>query len=428
MCTKKITFILLAICFSLFQLTSCTPSTDNYNDLTPEEELAYWIEGMSQGEIDRMLQEMSPEDKAYFGLDQLEAGQLKDLSKKVSFQNQSVKNTSMKTVSYPNSEATPAKVNYNTKKVNIVDRGLGKVMFTVEIPVDWQVQQNIYTNPQNGYVQTFQLDYTGPNGELIRVVKPSTYNPQYGQNFQGVWNQLFQQAIGRYLQNAQFNGLQSSRAPLAASSVQKAMRQYPGNYEGFEQSFTGVFNGRPYEGKTSIVHTRNNMGGIIMATVVLSPRGLMNSTLTVLNVMNGTVSSNSEEYRQAMVAAGQRGLAASAAQHNQRMAELHNKTQSMYRDLSNQQSRHNADFNNDMRSSGLGYNGNTHTSNDQFSDYLLDSYTIENPYSGMQQRVDNTYQYWFVNAAGELRGTNDPNLDLTSVPGGTWKRANRVGN
>lgn len=331
-------------------------------------------------------------------------------------------------VSYSGEEVQNTREHYPTKRVNIVDRGLGKVMYSVEIPTNWQVQQNIYTNPQNGMVQAFQLDYHGPNGELIRVVKPATYHPQYGQQFQGIWNQLYQHSIGRYIRHAQLGSLRSSRKALQASSVQKAMRQYPGHFEGYEQAFTAMFNGKNYEGKATIVHARTNMGGIIMATVAMSPRGLLSSTLTILDVMNGTISSNSEEYRQAMVLAGQRGLAASAAQHNQKMADLHAKTQSMYRDLSDQQSRHNADYSRNMRSSGLGTNGNPHSTSDQFSDYLLDAYTIENPYTGLQQRVDNSYQYWFVNAAGELRGTNDPNLDLTNVPGGTWKRANRAGN
>lgn len=422
--TKKMIVLLCSLCLGLSVLTSCAQSDDDYSDLSPEEELASLMEGKSSPEIEMMMRQMNPEDSAYFGIDHYSG----DRTEASSHQVQSSNFSSMQSTEYSNAPARTASADYNTKRVNIVDRGLGKVMFTVEIPVSWQVQQNIYTDPQNGYVQAFQLDYSGPNGEWIKVVKPAFYRPQYGQDFQGVWNQLFQQAIGQHLQNPRMGDFMSSRKPLTASSVQKAMSQYPGNYEGYEQSFSGQFNGQVYEGKASIVTARTNMGGIIMATVALSPQGLLNSTLTILDVMNGTVSSNSEAYRQAMVQAGKRGLAASAAQHDQRMSELHAQTQRMYRDLSNQQSADNADFSRNMRASGLGYNGNTHTANDQFTDYLTDSYTIENPYTGLQERVDNTYQYWFVNAAGEYRGTNDPNLDLTNVPGGTWQRANRVGN
>ena len=319
-------------------------------------------------------------------------------------------------------------VTYQTQKVNIVDRGLGKVMYTVEIPSNWQVRQNIYTNPQNGMVQAFQLDYSGPGGELIRVAKPSMFYSQYGQNFYQTWNQMIRQSVGSVLSNPQLGDLQPSQKPLAANSVKRAMRQFPGNFRGYEQAISGVVNGQPFAGKASIVHVTNQMGGMVMATVAIAPQGRLDGTLAVLDVMNGTLSSNSEAYRQVFMQAGQRGLAANAAAHNQTMAQLHAKTQRMYQDLSDVQSRDNADFSNRMRSSGLGYNGNSHTANDQFNDYLRDVYTIENPYSGLQEQVNNTYEYWFVNAAGERRGTNDPNLDLTNVPGGTWKRAPRARN
>jgi len=359
---------------------------------------------MTAEEIAWLNAQMSPQEKAFFKMDELI--------------------TKVRPVSH---REAGRPVNTATKKVKIYDRGVGKVMYTVEIPVDWQVAQNIYTNPANGKLQNFQLDYTGPEGEWIRVVKPSTYSPQFGQQFHGFWNELLHYSLGNSLQQARIGRLQSSREPLQTSSAQKAIRQFPGNYQGFIQQLSGYINGTPYEGIASIMHTTNQMSGIILATIALSPKGTLGRTLAVQKLMDGRISSNSGEYRSALAQAGSRGLAASAADHNQRMAGLYAKTQRMYQDLSDAQSLSNASFSQDMRSSGLGYNGNSHTANDQFTDYLTDAYTIENPYSGLQERVDNTYQYWFINAAGEKRGTNDPNLDLTSVPGGTWKRASRVG-
>ncbi len=372
---------------------------ESYSD-KPEEGLA------------AMLEQLSPEELAY-------------VTQNLSSEEQKIL-TSGTFLNSPQNQS--ASINYRTKKVNIIDNGLGKVMYSVEVPENWQVRQNIHTSAYNGRLQTFQLDYLGPNGEMIRVVRPTTYQPQYGQQFQGTWNQLFYQSLNGIVQNINPGSIQRSQKPLTASSVRKAMNQSPGNYQGFEQSFSGIVNGQAIEGKASIVNMTNNMGGFILATLSISPKGLLGSTLTILDGMNGTVNSNSEAYRQALAHAGQRGLAASAAAHNQKMSQLYAKTNSMVQELRDLQSRDNADFSRNLRSSGTGYNGNPHTANDQFTDYLRDVYTIENPYSGIQEQVDSRYQYWFINAAGERRGTNDPNLDLTNVPGGTWKRAPRAGN
>lgn len=423
MCISKFLPLFFTLSLLVGTFSSCGQSYDDPYPLSSEEEMEWMMEELSAEELAELSRHLSPEQKAMLE---------KVARSKTPSGFPADGKTSVRQVNQFGEQAyrgEPSRTaDFGTKTVNIVDRGLGKVMFSVEIPNNWQVIQNIATNAYNGQVQSFQLDYTGPNGELVRVVKPATYHPQYGQNFQGVWNQLLQSALGNSLQNLQPSGLQTSQIPLSSSSVRKTMAEYPGNYQGFEQALSGRINGQVYEGRAYIVDINSQMGGIVMATIALAPKGQLNSTLTVLEVMNGTLHSNSDEYRTAISQAGKASLAASAAQHNQRMGQLYAKTNSMYQDLSNLQSQDNADFSRNMRSSGTGYNGNPYTTNDRFNDYIKDTYTIENPYSGIQENVDNQYQYWFINAAGQRRGTNDPNLDLTQVPGGTWMRAPRIGN
>jgi hypothetical protein len=70
-----------------------------------------------------------------------------------------------------------------------------------------------------------------------------------------------------------------------------------------------------------------------------------------------------------------------------------------------------------LKSGGIASRDNPYTTNDQFTDYLRDTTTFNDPYTGHRVTQQGRYDYWFTDRLGNYYGTNDPNFNRHSLRG-----------
>ncbi len=412
--THNITSILSCLII-LIMATSCGSS---YND--------YYSEA---GFDEAFLAELSPEERAQFLQDYY--GEEEDYEteeyEEAGIQAQYVsngdtqKNQIMKNQGFQNSSQA-GRSNGPTKTVQLIDRGYGMVMATVQIPQNWNVQQNLATNRQMGSIEAYQLDYYSPNGELIRLMKPTSYSSYYGQSFQSTWNQLMQQYLYPVVQGIRFQQMTQSRKILSTKYANDFAQYNFGKLEGYEQRFTGTMSGRPVEGVVYGLYLRGQMEQIIPLAVI-SPQGHLAQTIQVYDMIDRNCHENPQYVQLVHGEMGARAMA-----HNKRMMNHNNRTKQLREEIYSIHQQQREDFNRSIREEGLGYNGSRHTINDQVTDAIRGEMTIENSWSGEQERVDQSYKYWYTNPLGQKYGTNNPSFNPQTLPGGNWRRANSVTN
>ncbi len=418
---KNLNFnIALSFLVLLMIASSCGSS---YND--------YYSEN---GFDEAFLAELSPEERAQFLQDFYEDEEYENYeetypsneeyqqshkARNVSNVNSSTKNT-MQNVNY--NQRQTYKTGNSTKTVQLYDRGYGMVMATVTIPQNWNVDQYLETNRAAGSIQHFKLDYFNSKGELIRFMKPTTYSSYFGQSFQSSWNQLMQQYVTSAIQQVRFQQMQRSQKVLSTKMARDYAKIAQGGIDGFEQRFTGTMNGRAVEGIVYSLYWRGQVETIVPVAVI-SPAGQLNNTIAILDMIDRTAQEN-PQYKQAVGG----DMSNRAVAHGQRMQQLNNRIRQRRGEIYAIHEQQSREFNQRIREEGLGYNGSRHTSNDRFTDAIRGQMTIENGYTGEQERVDQSYQYWYVNPSGQKYGTNNPNFNPQTLPGGNWQRANPVSN
>lgn len=401
--------------FALFILTaSCDSAYDTYYsdaafdeaflaELSPEER-AQFIQDYYEEEND---EESDPEIVNY---------QAQYISHQPTQQNQVMQNQNF------SSNRNTTSSNGPTKTVQLYDRGYGMVMARVQIPQDWNVRQNLSTNRQNGSIQSYQLDYFSPNGQMIRCMMPTSFSSYYGQSFQSTWNNLMQQYLFSAVQNVRFQPMKKSQKVLNTKFASDYARYQFGNLDGFEQGFTGTLNGQAVEGVVYALYLRGQMEQLIPIAII-SPRGQLGQTIAIYDRIDR---STQEDPRYVQMVHGEMDNRTVAHHkrmmaHNQRARQLRGEIYDIHRQQSEE-------FNRSIREEGLGYNGSRHTINDQVTDAIRGEMTIENTWSGEQERVDQSFRYWYTNPLGQKYGTNDPSFNPQTLPGGNWKRAKSAGN
>jgi len=216
--------------------------------------------------------------------------------------------------------------NAEMQRVVIMDRGLQMAQGTYTIPAGWQLQQDIATDPNTGQPARYRLDIRGPNGELIRGLRPVNYGQMAGTSFEQAWRGLAMQGAQGEVGNVSIGTLQRSERLERLRPVQRAAakaQQMGFRVEALEAPLRAQSDRGPVEGAVHVLHwTSPQMAGmgVVLTSVILSPADRAAETLrTNAQIANGFQPNPAFEQRMEQInqAVAQR----SAAQHQQRMAQ-----------------------------------------------------------------------------------------------------------
>jgi hypothetical protein len=211
------------------------------------------------------------------------------------------------------------------QQVAILDQGLQMTQGTYTIPVGWQIVQDVATDPNTGQPARHQLDIRGPNGELIRGLRPTTYGPMTGSGFEQTWRGLALQGAQGEVRDVSIGTLQRSERLERLRPFRRAAakaQQMGFRVEGLEAPLRAQSDRGPVEGAVHVLHwTSPQMSGmgVVLASVILSPADRVTETLR-LNARLANGFQPNPAFEQRMEQINQAVMQRQAAQHQQRMA------------------------------------------------------------------------------------------------------------
>jgi hypothetical protein len=222
-------------------------------------------------------------------------------------------------------QAAAANPGEEAQRVVIVDRGLQMPQGTYTIPAGWQVQQDVATDPSTGQPARYRLDVRGPNGELIRGLRPANYGPMTGAGFEQTWRGLAMQGAQGEVSDVSIGSLQRSERLERLRPFQRAAakaQQMGFRIEGFEAPLRAQSDRGPVEGAVHVVHWSSPQMagmGVVLASVILSPADRAAATLR-LNAQIANGFQPNPAFEQRMEQVNQAVMQRQTAQHQQLMA------------------------------------------------------------------------------------------------------------
>ena len=184
------------------------------------------------------------------------------------------------------------------RRVTIVDRGLQMPRGTRTIPSDWQLTQDVATDPRSGEVARYHVELRGPRGELIKGFAPARYGSMLGTSFDQVLRQMTQHGLGAEINGLTIGELGPSptleRIPefqRAAALVQRQGMQL----QALEAPLMGQRNGSAVRGRLYVGHfTSGTMPGtgMVQASAVVSPPEVLAEALRIYERMEHSYRSN----------------------------------------------------------------------------------------------------------------------------------------
>ncbi|MEZ4651325.1 MAG: hypothetical protein R3E97_21545 [Candidatus Eisenbacteria bacterium] len=322
-----------------------------------------------------------------------------------------------------------------TERVVLFDRSLNMPRAAVEIPAGWRVYQDIATDPSTGTSARFQVDFVGPNDELIRGVRALNYFSMAGQSLESAWRHSADIALQGTLERLEVGRLGPSDV-LSRTRLVRDLSQRV-RVQALEAPVRGVRNGVEFAGAVYVVNMptpQDPNSGTVMVEALLAPAASLDQVREI-HFRIAESREDNPQYQQAAAEMSQRAIARDRAQsqqwmaqsqaaHQQRMAsnqaqfDAHQQrmqSQSQSFDQMNQQ------WMSDFRSSGgsawAGGGGDGYGGHEAFIDQIYEQQSFADPYSGQQMQMDGQYDYNYTNGLGDYYRTDDPNFDPNSLSG-----------
>ncbi|MDR4503601.1 MAG: hypothetical protein MRK01_02265 [Candidatus Scalindua sp.] len=300
-----------------------------------------------------------------------------------------------------------------SQRVEIYDHGLQVPVNSFELPPGWHVNQHIATDLNDVWrmYSSYVLDLFGPNGEIITNLFPVAVYPSQGQNWEQVWLQLFHERVG-HLGTFQFSP--TIQSPLAQTLFPKASQA---GIRVLEKNISGTLQGRQVEGKLFTLMADTGYSLIMYPSAFLCPKGLLSQTIETMRQIDVSQIQNPQyQVRSRQLMAERYQQHQILMRSSQNWFESH---MASMRQASRMQSQSNQEFSAYLKSGGStsAHDNNTFTPNDQFTEYLRDNTTFDDPYSGHRISQPGQYEYWYTDRLGNYHGTNDPNFDPNSLVG-----------
>ncbi len=290
------------------------------------------------------------------------------------------------------------------------------------VPAGWWVDHKVALETQNpaNFFQYYLLDFWGPDGQYITQIPPRSFSPALGQTFENQWAQTLQQQL-RHLGRYQTGAIVQSRL---AQRLLPAPAQR-GQVRSLEMPLKVYRKGRTFEGLSMAYLTYGQFTSMYSVVTAIAPAGSLRHALEVYEQImrnqrkNPQYTARFNEIRQKLL---QKYVVQSRKLYLARERSFQ-QFQAQMRAASAARSAQAAAFSRSLRSTGRGARaGNDgYTTNDQFNDYLKDSTSFKDPYSGYRVTQPGNFEYWYTDKLGHFIGTNDPNFN-TSLLIGDWSR------
>jgi len=284
--------------------------------------------------------------------------------------------------------------------VNVYDQGMQMNICSYQVPKGWTLNQYISTNPWNvsDPFTAYFLEFSGPDMQNIRGLKPRIYNTWLGQSLDMVWKQSFIESYQETAFYLQLGPIQTNPEVLRMMDA----KAYVGQAVGLERRVQGQLQGRQIEGVSYAVIMGDQMIASIFATVILSPQGKLDHALETYHQINA---SRKENFAYTMA----------INQVSQAYWTQSSTFQGQTKPPQDYSWPHDYDG-----SSSNKYIEDSYSSHDAFIDYLTESTTFLDPYSGQEVSQDGHFTYWYTNKLGDYYGTDDPSFNPYSL-GSNWE-------
>lgn len=304
-------------------------------------------------------------------------------------------------------------------RVELYDHGLNVPVYTLELPAGWQMRHFIATDLNNVWrmYSHYAVDFFGPEGEFVTHFTPTVVYAATGQHWEAVWLELFDERIGPL---GQFRTSDTQRNTSARLFPQAARYGIPV----FERAIAGFIGHQQIEGKLYTLLGDLGYAVMLYPHAVLVPKGQWPKTIETLQSIAASQSENPQyaaRSRQVMQYRLQQANAAMQANRN-----WFNAFQTTMRQTAQLRTEHNRGFANYLKSQHSPYGGDDYTPNDMFGDYLRDTTSFDDPYTGFRVEQPGRYEYWYTDSLGQFYGTNNPNFEPESLIG-DWSRITPLG-
>ncbi|MEZ5653013.1 MAG: hypothetical protein R3E87_20965 [Burkholderiaceae bacterium] len=295
-------------------------------------------------------------------------------------------------------------------RVEIFDRGLNLPVYRLDLPPGWTMRHFIATDLNDVWrMYTFYaVDFTGPGGEFVTYLTPTAVYVRTGQHWESMWLSLFNERVG-VLGRLWLGETRRIHSPaLFPNAVRLGIPV-------FEREIAGSIGNQPVQGRLFALVADLGYAVILYPHVAVAPRGLWPQMVEALQMIAASQTENPQvaaRSRQIMQSRMQQAQASMQASRN-----WFNAFQSTMRQASELRSQNNREFGLYLRSQHRSYQGSDYTTNDMFTDYLRDTTTFRDPYTGYQVAQPGQYEYWYTDSLGHYYGTDDPNFDPNSLTG-----------
>ena len=327
-------------------------------------------------------------------------------------------------------------------RIAILDHGLRMTRGTQVVPANWQLTQNIATDPNTGQFRSYVLDVRGPSGELVRNFGIANFAQMMGTSFGPTWQGMIQRGLAQEVQGLSFGELRRSANMAQLSEFQRVaqmVRQRGMEMQVLEAPLRGQRSGQTVEGVAYVILISSPQmpgAGTVQASAVVSSPELVSQTVRTNLEMAETYRPNPDfeqriqqihaQVSQRQQAMHQQRMANSQSLHQQRMAsnqasfDAHQRMMNdRYASNDQQNQQWLESFRNDNSSAYS--SGGDYTGHDAFIDGIYEQSTFQDPYSGHQVSRDGQYDNWYTDGLGDYYGTDDPNFNPNSMEG-NWEQ------
>lgn len=320
------------------------------------------------------------------------------------------------------------------KRVTLLDRGLNVPVGSILVPQGFQLQYDLFTNPQTGVYDRYFVELFSNKGEVLRGIANTSYYTTQGHNFQNVCEYFIQNGLSD-INNVQVGNFQMDAKRMNREDYRKIIAQSRANgmeLQIWEMPFIGARNGVNVKGRVEVIHRVYNgfngqsVGGHVNVRLMLSPTNLYDNLLTEIERFDAAYQPN-QQHDQLLSQIIDRRTEQMTAQHNQRMAsqqqafDAHQqKMKGIYaaNDAANAQWM--SQFRQGWSTNGSSSGSNGYTQHESFIDGIRETTTFNDPYSGYNVQQDGNYDYWYTNGTGDYHGTDDPSFNQYSL-GNDWQ-------
>ena len=324
------------------------------------------------------------------------------------------------------------------KTMQIDDRGFGMTAGWYSIPSDWNMNYELATNPTTNLPIRNRLDFTGPNGELIRQLPHQQYMAMQGTDFQSALRAMIEGGLNGVVTQISLGDFEPDLLVQKLCSSEPSYRNIingGGRVECLKASLSGSGGGTSYRGLLRITHVtggyNQNGWGVVSGGCAIASEQRADATLAIWDAIVKGFRPNAEYKRareQAQAGAlnkirsdGQIRMEQSRLQHEQKMAMRQRSFQAhmnRMKDMSNAQDASFNSYMNNLRSSGTSYaSGSGYTAHDREIDAIWGRETFHNPDTGHNVQLDGYYDHTYTDGYGNFLRTDDPSFEPSALTG-----------